>query len=212
MTTDVTSPGRQLQVKDDEGLTLQQRNLLQELALHPGDWRRACANAEVAPKRCQSWLANNAAFLSEYNSLVGSSLDIVQDRMEDLAHRAGDMYEEAIEAVRYWSKDVSCPKCKHEFSVPIGGPDWNARLRSGDTIMKVSRILLDRKEIQQTNINLSVEQSMALMSYQWSIANGKQPTVKPSVLDELRRMGEINDNPASSEVVDVSHSRIQPGD
>ncbi len=211
MTTDVT-PGRQLQVKDNEGLTLQQRNLLQELALHPGDWKKACANAEVPPKLCQAWLSTNESFLANYNSLVGSSLDIVQDRMEDLAHRAGDMYEEAMEAVRYWSKDVTCPKCKNEFSVPSGGPDWNARLRSGDTIMKVSRILIDRKQIQQTNVNLSVEQSMALYSYRWSMANGESIKVKPSVIDELRRKGVINDNPTSGEVVDASQHRVQPRD
>ena len=198
MTTDVATSGRQLQAKDDEGLTLEQRNLLQELGMHPGDWKQACVNSQIPQKRCQRWLANNEAFLSAYNNLVGSSLDIVQDRMEDLAHRAGDMYEEAMEAVRYWSKDVTCPKCTHEFSVPVGGPDWNARLRSGDTIMKVSRVLIDRKQIEQTNVNLSVEQSMALMSYRYSKESGKPVTVKPSVLDELRRMGEIHDDPASN--------------
>lgn len=210
MTTDVTTSGRQLQAKDDEGLTLQQRNLLQELALHPGDWRLACTNAEVAPKLCQSWLSTNESFLGAYNNLVGSSLDIVQDRMEDLAHRAGDMYEEAMEAVHYWSKDVTCPKCTHEFSVPVGGPDWNARLRSGDTIMKVSRVLIDRKQIEQTNLNLSVEDSMALYSYRWAVDHGKPVTVKPSVIDKLKRMGVINDNPTSGEVVDAEHRRVQP--
>lgn len=212
MTTDVTTSGRQLQAKDDEGLTLQQRNLLQELALHPGDWRLACTNAEVAPKLCQSWLSTNESFLSAYNNLVGSSLDIVQDRMEDLAHRAGDMYEEAMEAVRYWSKDVSCPKCKHEFSVSIGGPDWNARLRSGDTIMKVSRVLIDRKQIEQTSVKLEVEDFMALKSYEWSVAKKLPIRVKPSVLDKLRREGLINDNPTSGEVVDAEFSGVQPGD
>ena len=186
MTTDVTTSGRQLQAKDDEGLTLEQRNLLQELGMHAGDWKQACVNSQIPQKRCQRWLANNEAFLSAYNNLVGSSLDIVQDRMEDLAHRAGDMYEEAMEAVRYWSKDVTCPKCTHEFSVPVGGPDWNARLRAGDTLLKSAKILKDVKEISGSITHLSMEESLALAKAKHAMRNGLPLNLPPSLMAKIR--------------------------
>lgn len=191
MPTDVIpANGRQLQFKDDAGLTLQQRNLLQELAMVP-NWREACANAEVSPPVCQKWLRNSPEFREAYNNLIGPALDLVQDKVETMAHEATDIYEDAMKAVHYFSKDVSCPKCSHEFSTPIGGPDWNARLRAGDRILQISRILIDRKQIQQTTVTMTMEQSMALMQYKWARKNGKTVLAKPSLIDDLRRMGEI---------------------
>lgn len=212
MTTDVTAPGRQLQVKDDEGLTLQQRALLEELGMHPGDWRQACKNAEVLPSLLQGWLARNPAFLAAYNGLIEAPLDIVKEQMEDTAHKAAAMYDEAVGAVKMVELDVACPKCQHEFSVVNPLPDWNTRLRSGDMAMQISGLKIDRKQIEQMNVNLTVEQSMALMSWRYSKQNGKPVTVKPSVLDELRRKGVLNDNPTSSDIIDVGESGVRSSD
>ena len=206
-----TTSSRQIQFKDDDGLTLQQRGLLQELVLHPGDWRTACDNAEVKPSLCQSWLAKNDDFRDAYNLLIGPTIDIVTEQMKGLAHKAADMFDESVEAVRMVKLDVSCPECKHEFSVGDPRPDWSVRQRAGDMIMRTSGVYVDRKQIQQTNITLNVEQSMALMSYRWSTENGLPITISPSLISELRKLGEIND-PAPTEVVDAEHRGIQSGD
>ncbi len=186
----IPAVSRQLQFRDDDGLTLQQRRLLQELAMVP-NWREACANAEVSPPVCQKWLKDFPEFREAYNNLIGPALELVQDKVETMAHEATDIYEDAMQAVRYFPKDVSCPKCNHEFSTPVGGPDWNARLRAGDRILQISRILIDRKQIQQTTVALTLEQAMALMQYKWALRNGKPFQAKPSLIDELKRMGEI---------------------
>ncbi len=212
----MATTSRQLQRRDKDGLTLQMRNTLQALALE-SDWRIACASVDVLPATLQSWLQNDEAFGNRYDQLLGPSLEIAKDMMEQRALKAAGMYDEALDAVRTIARDVSCPKCGHTFMAFQTTPDWSARLKAGDTIMKTAGILIDRRKIEQTNVNLSFEQSMALAQVQYAVTLAKrtggvpQITVSPSMLEQLKRKGAIEGEVISSKVIHDSDGGVQPG-
>ena len=204
---------RQLQRRDQDGLTLQMRNTLQALA-QESDWRVACASVDVLPATLQSWLQNDASFGDRYDQLLGPSIEIAKDMMEQRALKAAGMYDEALDAVRTIARDVSCPKCAHTFTAFQTAPDWSARLKAGDTVMKTAGILIDRRKIEQTNVNLSFEQSMALAQVKYAVTLAKriggapQITVSPSMLEQLKRKGAIEGEVISSKVIHDSDGGV----
>ena len=210
-----TATSRQLQRRDKDGVTLQQRNVLQALAQEQ-DWRAACTSVEVLPKTLQGWLQNDEAFGARYDNLLGPSLEIAKDMMEQRALKAAGMYDEALDAVRTIARDVACPKCDHKFTAFQTAPDWSARLKAGDTIMKTAGILIDRRKIEQTNVNLSFEQSMALAQIQYALPTAKRTgrppdiTVSPSMVEQLKRKGAIEGEITSSKVIHDSNNGVQP--
>lgn len=176
---------KHLQVRDGDGLTLVQRRCLQELAL-TANWRQACDNAEVPPNTLRHWLSTNADFQSAYNDLLGPAVDVARDMIESTALKAAGMYEEAVEAVKMVELEIVCPQCKHEFSVANPRPDWSTRLRAGDTVLKVAKLLIDRKEISGTLTHLSMEQNLALARARFFLRSGRVPDLPPSVMEILR--------------------------
>ncbi len=209
---------RQLQARDADGLTLTQRRALQELAF-TDDWRQACVKAKVSPHSVKHWLSTNEAFHTAYNNLLGPAVAVVRDMMESSAVKAAGMYEKALDALKTVEREIRCPECQHEFILPESGPDWNARLRAGDTVMRVAKVLKDVKEIGGTITHLSMEENLALASAQHSIRNGQEPTIPPRMMDKLRPYlpQEAPNEARSGSIVDVSGDGLRsvdgdPGD
>jgi hypothetical protein len=204
---------RNLQVKDADGLTLVQRRLLQELAL-TADWRQACANAEVPANTLRHLLSTNVAFVDAYNKLLGPAVEVARDMMESTAVKAAGMYEEAVEAVRMVELEIVCPECKHEFSTTNPYPDWATRLRAGDTVLKVTKLLKDVKEISGSITHLNMEQSLALAKARYHIRRGEDPGLSPALMEMLRpHLQEENPHEnAPDKVIDVGSDGVRPVD
>lgn len=204
----MTTASRQLQRRDKDGLTLQQRNTLQALAQEE-DWRKACASVGVLPATLQKWLQTDEKFGARYDQLLGPALDIAQSIIETSALKAAGMYEEAMDAVRTVTRDVTCPECSHRFTAFQTVPDWSNRLRAGDTILKVSNILIERKRIDQTITTLNFEETMALAQIRYAQRKGQDNVVSPGMMDVLRRKGVVDEAP-TVEVLDDSDDGVQP--
>jgi hypothetical protein len=175
---------RHLQAKDEDGLTLVQRRCLQELALTT-NWRQACDNADVPANTLRHWLSTDAPFQAAYNDLLGPAIAVARDMIESTALKAAGMYEEAVEAVNMVELELVCPECKHEFSIANPRPDWATRLRAGDTVLKVAKLLIDRKEISGTLTHLTLEETLAVARWK----HDKQ--IPPVMIERLRQKGLI---------------------
>lgn len=176
---------RQLQVRGAEGLTLVQSRVLQEMALTT-DWREACARVEANPRTVRSWLEHDPAFQDAYAALIGPAISTARDLMESSALKAAGVYNEAMEAIKVIEQEVTCPHCSLPFMTEMGMPDWNSRLRAGDTVMKVARILKDVSEKSVTITHLTMEDNLAIARANWEISQGLQPTIPPAMLERLR--------------------------
>lgn len=150
------------------------------------NWREACEKAGVPANSLKYWLAHEPAFQKAYNSLLGPAVEVARDMIESTAVRAAGMYDEAIDAIKGIDCTVVCPACQHEFSAKVGEPDWAARLRAGDTVLKVSRILKDVKEIGATITHLSVEESLALARLKYALDHGIAPDIPPHMMEKIR--------------------------
>ena len=182
---DTVTTNRQLLARDADGLMLNQRRLLQELA-QVADWRKACENAEINPGTARRWLTSDAEFMQAYNALLGPSLDIARDLMESTALKAAGMYDEALEAVKILDQEVVCPECHHEFTTEIASPDWNARLRAGDTVLRVGHILKDVKQIEGSITHLSMEESLALAKAKYCMKNDLPLNLPPALMAKIQ--------------------------
>lgn len=186
--------GRQLQRKDEDGLTLVQRRLLTELVLEP-DFRQACENAKVPPNTAKHWLATNEAFIRRYDNLLGPVVEVARSTMEATSLQAANMYGEAIEANKTLYRDVDCPECHHEFTVSIKAPNWPTRLRAGETILKSSKVLKDVRETETIITNLNLEERLALARWQWNKRNPQDmQRIPPQMVETLRQKGLLDEN------------------
>ena len=174
-----------LQRRDGDGLMLNQRKLLSELALEP-DLRRACTQAGVKLATAKAWLQRDEAFGHAFDQLLGPSLDLAKALMESAATRASGVYEEALTATKIGTVEAKCPDCDRVFETEAQIPDWHVRLRAADIVMKVGNILIDRKQIEQTNVVMTVEERFALELYR------RGASVPPNIISRLDKKGLLN--------------------
>jgi len=174
---------RQLQVKDELGLTLEQRKLLSELAL--SDWRSACETLNINPRTARSWLLG-PEFRAAYDGLVSTGVETARKVMENKAFRATEMYDEALDAMRTIEQEVICPHCDTPFTAEISVPDWNPRLRAGEVILKVARIYKDVREQETIITHLGLEERLALAKYKYALEHGQDPNIPPALMERIR--------------------------
>ena len=174
--------------KDEEGLTLKMREVLQELVQEP-DVRRACANAEVPYGTVKSWLQKETGFRAAYDNLTRIAIDVIKDAMESTAMKATGMYDEAIDATDIINTEVKCPECDHHFHTEVAQPNWAARLKAGETALKVARVLKDVKETTSVHVSLTMDEMIALARTK---ADPPLP-IPPSMRTRLRAKGAISE-------------------
>lgn len=178
--------GRQLQHKDEDGLTLIQRRTLQELALTP-NFKQAAENAEVPVSTVKHWLATDEAFSRQYDKLLGSVVEVSRRLMEANSQQAAEMYGEAVEADKTLYRDVTCPECQHEFTVRLTVPNWPTRLRAGEVIQRVSGLLKNVQVHEGTLTHLTLEESLALALWK------QDKQIPPQMVDRLRQKGMLRE-------------------
>ncbi len=177
--------------KDEDGLTLAMREVLQEMA-HEPDIRRACGNAKVPFSTVKSWLQKEPGFQAAYDNLTTPATELIREIMEGHAMRATGMYAEAIDATDVVDVEVKCPDCDNVFHTEVAQPNWQARLKAGEVAMKVARVLKDVRESTHVNIKLTLEEAVAVAA----IKSGRP--VPPAMFARLRAKGALDEVDTSS--------------
>lgn len=175
--------------RDSHGLLPQQRLLLQTL-LTARSWKEAEEEAGIKPRTFNRWIREDGAFKNAYDKLFDDKGEAVRKEISYLAAKATATLEDAFEAKDNKTQKVQCPNCMAEFEVQLKQPNWNARMRAVEIATKVGGQLKDVKKIEGTVTHMSIEQQIAL----GMIKSGKESGVPPHVIEELKKLGFLDNN------------------
>lgn len=167
-----------------DGLFADQKLVLQELTQH-SDWRRACDTCGVSHDRFRRWLRQDEAFKAKFEAMFEHHTDAIRKQLEMSAEKAGEVFDGALGATKDLELELQCPHCKGDIKVTAEIPDWGTRLKAGEVILKVGRILKDVKEYEGriTIAQLPLHLQLALASYH----QGKE--IPPGYQRELAEAG-----------------------
>lgn len=145
---------------------LEQKLMLQELEQH-SDWKRACDATGVAHDKFRRWLRIDEAFKAAFAQQNEKQTDTVRRQIELSAQKAGELYDDALTATKDLDIELECPNCKHKMKVTAEVPDWSTRLKAGEVVLKVGKILKDVKEVSGkiTVEQLDLPLRLALAAY-----------------------------------------------
>lgn len=195
--------------RNKSGLTLKQRAFLTELAASTrkaGSWREAARAIGITPKTVLRWLKNDPAFAHAYDNLFDSTSNTIKKYLDHLTLRAAEVYDEALDASAEKKELTTCPSCGHRFEVSIVVPEWQARLRAADTVMKSTRLLTDVKQIETKNIRMTWEEALALAAYR----AGKP--IPPALEERLRTAGLLAEAAPSRDTIEGEAYEIDSPD
>lgn len=153
--------------RDSNGLTLVERKLLQEIAM-TGSWQQAADSLGLTKRQVQG-LFRKPAFKQEYDDLFNTDeIAATKRELEMVATGTGKLYEEALNAEMIKQVHATCPKCNYTFKVWVTVMDWASKLRAGETLLKITKILTDNKKVQVegtvgvVNVHLTTGEYLAL--------------------------------------------------
>lgn len=131
-----------------QGLAPADHKLLQEI-IATGSWQQAADNLSLPRRSVREKFARNKAFREAYEALfVGDEVEATKRELEMGATGLGGLYEDAINAELTKPIQVECPKCQNKFRVFVTMMDWATKLRAGETLLKLTRILKDEKSVK----------------------------------------------------------------
>lgn len=147
----MTTPRRSTSSKDKKGLTIEERNFLQEIRAL-GSWKEAAVSLGHSHRWGRERF-KNPAFKEEYDNFFGP--DEVKITERELIFASGDavsILEEAKTATKdaVVSLDVECPQCAHSFVASGIGKvkDWQTIRWATELFLKGARIVKDEKSIK----------------------------------------------------------------
>ncbi len=145
---------------------LNQKLVLQEMEQH-SDWKRACAIVGVTHDQFRRWLRSDGYFKAAFTRQHEKQADMVRAQIELSAQKAGEMFDSALDATKDLDIELECPHCKGKIKVTAEVPDWGARQKAGEVVLKVGKILKDVKEVSGriTIEQLDLPLRLALASY-----------------------------------------------
>lgn len=134
--------------RDEKGLTLPQRQLLQELVA-TGSLEQSATNLEITPRRIRYWLTHDPSFQAAFDDMFGvKDIEATKKLLGMAAGQAVEVYEEAMKADMKKTVKVPCENCGKMLNVTITIADTGARLKAADALMKISGLLKDTKKIE----------------------------------------------------------------
>jgi hypothetical protein len=192
-------------IKLENDLTLEQNQMLQALAQQT-DWRKACEEAGVAPTAFRRWLRESAPFKKAYNKLYAGVLESARTQLEISAQKAADVFDEALDATKDVTIELKCPHCDGEIKVEARVTDHAMRMKAGEVVLKVGKILKDVKETSGTITiaALPLHLQLAYASYK------RGETIPPHFEEDLREAGLIK--ALGSGVEEGEYREIDPTD
>lgn len=172
--------------RDATGLRLDQKRFLAELVQH-GNVPRACENTDTSLVAARQWLRFDEKFRLAVDALLtGPMMAQASVRLVSLLPKAGDAFEDALDAHHPVEVEVMCPECLHHFTTHVELPNWGPRLRVAEDVYKIHGQLTSKVEVEgkiEHEHSLSLEDRIAIAKYHRS-----QP-LPPQVEEDLRSRG-----------------------
>ena len=169
-------------------LTMAQSRFLASYVIE-GTIRAACKSAGITPDQHYHWIRSSEPYREKFRSIAAVSLDEARARLDVLAPKAAEVFEEGLE--RDKSLEVTCPACEHEFTVRIA--DYRTRLTVAKELFKRSGDLAAKLQVsgEVKHRDMALEDRLALAQLQAWAAQGRQGLcpVPPDVYDDLSRRG-----------------------
>lgn len=172
-----------LRARDKSGLLPQQQQVLQQL-LSAHSWQEVAQRLGLGPNQLTRWLREDAQFRAVYDRIFSTDTENVRRHIEASAGKAADALDAALDATRLISVEIECPECGHTFDYEAPAPNWTARLRAAETVLKVGRVLKDVKKIEGEVLHLTLPQKLGLAM----IKRGQDAMVPDAIKEELREM------------------------
>lgn len=182
-------PETGLVVRDDKGLTLKERKLLAEIALS-GSWQEAADSTGWTRRQVQRLFIENESFKHEYDAMFGTEeLEVVKRELNLVTSGSGKVFEDALNAEMTKVVHAKCPQCGHSWKIFVTVMDWTAKLRAGETLLKIANIFKETKDVKHSGnvsvVTMTITESLAIRS----ILAGVRPP--RHILDDLRAKGLI---------------------
>ncbi len=197
-----------------DGLTLEQRKLLTELAAGKS-LNDACQELDVPRGRFMRWLQTDEKFRAHYDDLFNpENLKEIQKVLNASASRAVEVYEDAIDqANRSMHLDLECPHCQKSFKKTIQVEDWKSRLAAADTLLRVSGILRERRDLKVTLQTAAIDWSRIETSDLVNVLAWRTGRpLAPAAEERLRQLGVITEEQRrmlpSPEIVDAEFREV----
>lgn len=179
--------------KLENGLTTEQTQLLAELG-QTADIKTACEATGVALRTFRRWIRDDAVFKKAFTSLHSGVLESAKAQIEIAAAKAANVFDEALDATKDVDLELECPHCHGEIRIKAQVSDHATRMKAGEVVLKVSKILKDVKETHGTVTvaALPLHMQIALAAFK------RGEPIPPSLEDKLTEMGFIKALPEGS--------------
>jgi len=174
----------------ESGLLPEQLSVLQELANLP-DWKKACDAIGISHASFRRWIRQDTAFRDAYGHMHTGIIDAVRAQLNATAQKAAEVFDEATEATKDITIDIKCPTCNTDIKVTAEVPDWNTRMRAGETSLRVAKILKDVKEVEGT---ITLAQLPLYLQIAYASYRREGPrAIPPGAYDQLVQYGIIKE-------------------
>jgi hypothetical protein len=170
---------------DARGLTEHQRAFLLEIAA--GKTRKEAAKeVGLTIRTVQKW-QQGAAFRQALAEVFEGSIEETKTRLRGASASALDGLIEMQEAMKDAHISIQCPGCGEELEIEAKIPNWTARGRAYELILRAAKVLKDVKEIEGTITTMSIEQKIALALFK----SGRYEQIPSFMWEQLQRLGLI---------------------
>ena len=179
----------QLPVLRPEHLPAGLTRLQQEFLLGVADGltrKEAAKRAEVQLRTVTSW-EKQPAFKAALDEIFEGAVQVSRSRLGGATGAAVDGLLDALDATKDATLHLSCPACGSEIEVEAKVPNWTARNRAHELILRAAKVLKDVKEVEGSLVTMSIEQKIALGLYR----AGKLEQIPAYMWTELQRLGLI---------------------
>jgi len=155
--------------RDQAGLTLLERRVIQEIAL-TGDFKKAAGSLGITATQIRRMLRDDPQFKEAYDQTFAlDDLQHVESELRLAVTDVAGVFNEAKDAELTRRETVTCPcGCGHKFTVVIPVADWATRLRAAEDLAKITRLWKDQRDIkvegQVSVVHLSIPDQIALQA------------------------------------------------
>lgn len=166
-------------------------------------WKEACEAAGVSPQRFREWIRRDAAFREAFERAHSGVVEGVRKQLEASAQKAAEVYDEALDATKDTDIETTCPECGAAIKITAEVPDFTTRLKAGDAVLRVSKILKDVKEVTG-QITIQDQPLYLQIAYARFKREGRE-AIPPNAYEKLVDLGIIKALPAGDTVEGEFH-------